>query len=144
MNRDSRQKNKLPVFGSFFPGGMQDILDFFPSSTSFTSDIPVKVSEKDGFLFVKFRVPGIKQENIDLSLENNILTLQIKQESTTEEDDESVYKNEFYMFEATRSVRLPKEIEMDSSDVELKGGELIFKAKVAEKEKAKKFSIKSS
>jgi HSP20 family protein len=116
--------------------------DLLPSTSSFSSSIPAKVYEEGGKIHAIFRVPGVKQEDIDLNLEHNILTITIKAEHQ-EKTEGTVYRDEFYSFEATRSIELPKEVDADSATVSMKSGEIHFEANIAEKARGRKLQIES-
>lgn len=78
---------------------------------------------KDSYVF-KADLPGVKQEDLDISLTGNRLTLsgQRQEEKKDESDTHYVYERSFGSF--SRSFTLPEGIDVDHVQAELKDGVL--------------------
>jgi HSP20 family protein len=78
---------------------------------------------KDSYVF-KADLPGVKEENLDVSLTGNRLTIsgQRQEEKKEEGDRHYVYERSFGSF--SRSFTLPEGIDVDHVQAELKDGVL--------------------
>ena len=100
--------------------------------------IDVYQTPKD--IIVKSTIAGVKPEDIDISINNDMLTIRGKREMTQEVKEENYLFRECYWGSFSRSIILPVEIRADKIDASLENGVLTVtlpKAKVA-----KQISIK--
>ncbi|HVT11673.1 MAG TPA: Hsp20/alpha crystallin family protein [Fimbriimonadaceae bacterium] len=93
-----------------------------PRATVSNTLLPVDVYEQDGKFVVKAAVPGVNPDELDIQIENNILT--IKGEHKTEETTEGtkVYRREVSCGAFARSIRLPENLNLESVDADFKNG----------------------
>ena len=86
--------------------------------------LPVDIFEKDNNLVVQAAVPGIKPEDLDVSIENNILTIRGETKSwfETDQKDTKVYRREVSYGAFSRSIRLPDTLKFDKADAEFNNG----------------------
>jgi HSP20 family protein len=78
---------------------------------------------KDSFLF-KADVPGVKEQDIEVTSTGNRLTVSGKRESEKEEKDDNYYAFERSYGSFTRSFTLPEQADTVHIQAELKNGEL--------------------
>lgn len=78
---------------------------------------------KESFIF-KADVPGIKQEDLELSIAGNRLTISGKREAEQEKKDEKSYAYEREFGSFTRSFTLPQGVDTDHIHAELQDGVL--------------------
>lgn len=93
---------------------------------------------------VKAELPGMSEKDINLTLENNILTLSSTHQQEVEEQNKDYYLKEISSGSFSRSIRLPQNIDEEKIDAEFQNGILtitIPKTEVKE-ETAKKIPIK--
>jgi len=92
---------------------------------------------------IKSAVAGVKPEDIDISIVNDMVTIKGKreQEETIKEDD--YFYQECYWGRFSRSVILPSEIDSDRVSANLKNGILTVRMPKLDKAKIKKVKIKS-
>ena len=91
--------------------------------------------EGDNFI-VKAEVPGMKKEEIEVNLTDDMITI-----SGEKKKEEKVEKKDYYRLERsygsfTRSFRLPKEVQTDKAKATFKDG--VLEVKVPKTEEAKK------
>ncbi len=105
--------------------------------------VPFEVKEtKDAYEF-KADVPGIKEQDLDLSLSGNRLTVSGKRDTEKEDTGETYYTYERSYGSFCRSFTLPEGIDMDHTRAELRNGVLsIVIAKKAEYQ-PKKIAVKT-
>ncbi len=82
------------------------------------------IFEKDDKYVVKAEMPGIKPENVDISIIGDLLTLkgEKKEEAETKEDD--YYRREMSYGSFVRSIRLPSSIDVDKVSASCEDGVL--------------------
>ncbi|MDO8447369.1 MAG: Hsp20/alpha crystallin family protein [Rhodoferax sp.] len=95
--------------------------DPLPSPTQ----IKVDVKETDKLYTVHAEVPGVSKEDIDVSLDGNVVTLraEVKQQDSTEKD-EKVLRSERYFGAVSRSFQLPVDIDQAQAKAKYDNGVL--------------------
>lgn len=91
-------------------------------------------------IMVKSTIAGVKPEDIDISINNDMLTIRGKRQMDTKIKEENYLYRECYWGSFSRSIILPVEVEADKIDAALENGVLTVtlpKAKVS-----KQISIK--
>ncbi len=101
---------------------------------------PVDIYETEEGLVVVADLPGVKKENTDIRVENNILTIQGKTEKA-ENEANPVY-NEFELHNYYRQFELNEEVDQEKISAELKHGVLTLHLPKREETKPKKISVK--
>lgn len=100
------------------------------------------VVERDQEFLVKAELPGIKKEDIDISLENGVLTITAESKSETEEKEgDRVIRQERRYGKYVRSLRLGKEVDEKQVKASYKDGILELTLPKAEEVKPKKINI---
>lgn len=89
--------------------------------------LPLDVMEKEGTLILRAPLPGIKSDQVELSLENRILT--IKAQAVNEQDysDAKFYRREVSTSAQTRSMKLPEGLDLDKITADLTDGLLLIR-----------------
>jgi len=102
----------------------------------------VEITETDdGFRF-EFEVPGIEQKNIDISVEDGILS--VTGERISERKDEDRIRTERRYGKFVRSFRLPESADTDKVAAKLKNGILMIEIPKREETKPRKIKVKVS
>ncbi len=76
---------------------------------------------------IKVELPGVKEEDIDISLENNVLTIKGEKRSETEEKGKSYYFSERSYGAFQRAFQLPGTVEAGEINARFKDGVLEIK-----------------
>lgn len=92
-------------------------------------------------LVVKIELPGVKKDDLDISLEDDILTIKAekKQEEVTEEA--TYYARERSYGEYSRTISLPYHVDAEKVAATLKKGVLTVKLPKAEEAKTKHIAV---
>lgn len=113
--------NDLDNFGHFF-----DQLFGTPSKVGHTAwtgtNLPVDITERDNVLRVKAAIPGVSPENLDVTIDNRILTIKGQFEKSDEDENTRVYRREYSYGEFKRSIRLPENIQAEKVEATFKNG----------------------
>lgn len=84
----------------------------------------IDIVERDKEYFVKLDVPGVKEEDIDISVKQKVLTVKGKKEEEKEEREGEYYKRERGYGSFTRIITLSDNILEDQIKASLKNGVL--------------------
>lgn len=127
-----------------------DVFTAFPFSDLITRDaestaawIPaVDVFETAEGLRVIAELPGVKPEDVKVSVEQGVLTLRGEKRQSAEEQTESVHRYERSYGVFQRSFQLPSSVDADRIDARMEHGVLTIALPKAEKAKAKEIAVK--
>jgi HSP20 family protein len=97
--------------------------------------------DKDN-VFVKAEIPGLKKENIDVSLEDGVLTISGERKSEQKSEDAETHRSERFVGRFSRSVTLPGEVKADEVQANYQDGVLTVTLPKAEAAKPKQIEVK--
>lgn len=109
---------------------------------SVTDGLAVDMYENKDEVIVKASVPGVKPEDIDVSVTGDVLTIkgEFKQEENVE--TENVIRRERRFGSFSRSLALPTAVNVDKAVAEFENGVLKLKLPKSEEVKPKSIEIK--
>jgi len=103
----------------------------------------VDLSETDKEVDVSMDLPGMKAENIDIQVNQNMLTVKGERKEETEEKGRTFHRVERRSGSFVRTVSLPCEVDEDKVNAEYKDGVLSIKMPKSKKSQAKKIAVKT-
>ncbi|GIW69381.1 MAG: hypothetical protein KatS3mg101_0128 [Patescibacteria group bacterium] len=121
--------------------------DFWPSFPRWEeiTETPsgMDIYETDDAIVVEAQVPGIKEENLEVTLEGNILTIKAEQTESEEEKKKkkAVYKST-RQTSFTYSTSLPRVVDAEGASAEIENGVVKVTIPKTEAEKPRKLEIK--
>ena len=101
----------------------------------------VDVYETDTEIVVQSAIAGVKNNDIDISIENDILIIKGERQNPTKDDNRKYYIEECYWGPFSKEIILPKEIDTSRIDAKIKEGILTIRMQKIERAKNKKISI---
>jgi len=101
------------------------------------------IFEKDENLFLKAELPGMSQKEIELQVENGVLTLRGEKKRETDVQGENVHRAERYFGAFVRTFELPTTVDTNKISASYKDGVLEVILPKAEVAKAKRISIQA-
>jgi HSP20 family protein len=110
------------------------------------SPIEVDLYEEEDKLVARFsNISDFEDKDLDISIEDNVLTVSGNVEEKIEEQDKKkkYYCKEIRKESFTRSMRLPVKVKAEATQAELKKGILKIEMPKAEEAKPKKISVKT-
>ncbi len=104
----------------------------------------VNTREGDDAYYIELDLPGIKKEDIEITTEENILTISGERKQSKESEGDEYYKVESVYGKFVRNFTLPEKVDVEKIHAESKNGVLeVVIPKIAEAErKPKKITIK--
>ena len=124
--------NRLFVDGDF--GNLTHGSDWEP---------PVSVEERNGEILLTAELPGMAEDQVEISLESNVLTISGEKRESREEDDEG---GKFHLVERTfgsfrRSFTLPRTIRAEGITAEFDNGLLNVRLPKADEALSRKIEV---
>ncbi|MGC9520703.1 MAG: Hsp20/alpha crystallin family protein [Anaerolineae bacterium] len=102
----------------------------------------VDVSETGTEVKVAAELPGLDKEDIELSLDNNVLTLSGEKRHEKEEERRNYYRSERAYGAFYRRIPLPAEVDAESAEAVYKNGVLTVTLQKTAEAKAKRITVK--
>lgn len=93
-----------------------------PIASPTATNLPLDIFERDGKFIVRASVPGISPENLDVQVEDNVLTIRGEISHEYEGEDVKVYRREVSYGSFARSIRLPENLNFEKVDAEFSNG----------------------
>ncbi len=127
------------LFDRFFSGSMfgpfgAGIPDALPLRQRFGGMVPkVDVSETDREIQIVAELPGLKQEDVELTLEDDLLTLRGQASESREEKDKQFHLTERSSGRFERSFRLPETVDRERVSAKFESGLLTVTLPKAER-----------
>lgn len=109
---------------------------------TYTSILPLNLEEKEDRYIVTVHVPGIPAENIDISLNNNVLTISAHYKEENEENSK-YHIREIYESSFVRSIVLPGKVNEEKIEASCKDGVLKVILPKYQQDNIKKIKINS-
>jgi HSP20 family protein len=100
----------------------------------------VDVYEDDNSIILKMEVPGVDQKDIDVRVENNLLTVQGERKFEKEEKEENFQRIERRYGRFSRSFTLPNSVDSEHVQADYENG--VLKIKLTKRAEAKPKQIK--
>jgi len=131
-----------------FPFWMSSILDddmwpqlAWPDASSMSSGLDIY--ETDDAVVVEAQVPGVPEEDVNVTIEGNVLTICANFEETEEEKDKkkTVYKST-RQTSFNYSTNLPRMVSSEEANAEVENGVVKVTIPKIEEEKPKKIEVK--
>jgi len=101
----------------------------------------VNVYDKENEIVVEAEMPGMKKEDIDVSVQDHTLTLSGERKEETETKDKHFYRRERVEGSFLRSIGLPTNVDSAKIDASYKDGVLTLTIPKAEEAKTKRVEI---
>lgn len=108
-----------------------------------TGQLALDLYQTDNEVVVKANIPGIRPEDIDISVSGDTLTIQgeVREEQESEEKQYMVRERRYASF--ARSITLPSAVEADKATAEFENGVLILSLPKVEEVKPKRIAVKA-
>jgi HSP20 family protein len=132
---NSNGNSNLPAFSNLLESFFGRDLSGFVGR-DFASSVPaVNVVESADAFKVEVAAPGLKKENFQVNLHNNVLTIASKTEHTTEENKGKYARKEFGYTSFQRSFTVPNTVDADKIEANYTDG--ILNVRLPKREESK-------
>ena len=113
--------------------------DGSPSEMAF----PVEVSESDSAIDIKAALPGVKPDEVEISVQNDVLTIRAEHREETKEEKKDYYRREIRYGSFHRSLALPASVDSDKAEATFENGILMLRLPKAEAARPKQIKVSS-
>jgi len=127
----------LQSFGSVFDSPLDASLETWPGGRFPAVD----VHDAKDTVTVKAELPGMKKEDIDISLQDGVLTLSGERKGSRQENKDGVARSERWFGRFERSISLPCQVDAKTIKAGYRDGVLSVELAKAEAAKPKQIKI---
>jgi len=106
--------------------------------------LPLDISENAGHIIVRASLPGFNPEDVDIQVENGILTIKAVHNEEHEVKDERFFRRERIRGSVSRRIALPSNVRGDAVEANLENGVLVLQVPKSEEAKPKRVQIKGA
>jgi HSP20 family protein len=115
-----------------------------PEEYDFLSMVPrIEMYEEKGKLVVKTEMPGIKEEDLDVSIEGKTLTIKAEKKEEEVKEGTTYHISERYYGSYSRSMELPYEVQGEKIKATLENGVLELRLPKVKEAAPKKIEVKA-
>jgi len=107
-------------------------------------ELAIDVYETDSHFVIQSTIAGIKTEDLDITIENDIVTIRGSREKQISEETKKYYYQECYWGAFARQVILPEEVDGSKAEASMKDGVLTLKIPKIVKIQKHKVAIKQA
>lgn len=104
--------------------------------------LTIDVYQTDSDIVIKSTIAGVKPEDLDIQINNDMVTIRGERRKEDAVRDEDYYYQECYWGAFSRSIILPVDVEANKSEAIMKNGILTLKLPKAETAKARKIQVR--
>lgn len=104
--------------------------------------LTIDVYQTDNDIIIKSTIAGVKPEDLDVSINNDMVTIKGERKNEEIVDHGNYYYQECYWGSFSRSVLLPVDVIADKTEASLKNGILTLKLPKADTTKIKKIQVR--
>ncbi len=135
FNPDNKRSALMPGFNDVFDSIFND--SFFSDRT--IARVPAaNISESADRYHVELAAPGLKKEDFKLSLERNVLSVSVEQQSENKQEDRNYAKREYSYSSFVRSFTLPESA--DDNGIQATYNDGVLAIDIPKREEAKTIS----
>ena len=113
------------------------------NGNGFGNALPMDTVRRDGEVVLRFDIPGVDPEQIDVTVDHGVLTVSATREETKAEGDKPVVRERYYG-NVARRVRLSDNLDSDSIEASNANGVLEIRIPVREAAKPRKITVGGS
>jgi HSP20 family protein len=87
-----------------------------------TATLPIDITERNENLLIRAAVPGVDPSALEITIENNVLSIRGETKNEANTENEKVYRREVSYGAFNRSIRLPEKLDLDAISAEFNHG----------------------
>lgn len=104
--------------------------------------LTIDVYQTDNDIVIRSTIAGVKPEDLDVSINNDMITIRGERRKDEEVTEENYYYQECYWGGFSRSVILPVDVLAEKIDASMKNGILTIRLPKADNTKTKKIQVR--
>ena len=132
------------MFDDFFGKRLRPLWGerWWPTRTLDVSAPAVDLYEENDEIVAKVELPGLEKDDIEVNISNHLLTIKGEKKKEEEIKDADYYRSERSYGSFSRTVDLPKEVQVEKAQASFKNGVLEIRLPKTEEAKKKEIKVK--
>lgn len=114
----------------------------FTSGDESEGQLTIDVYQTDNDIVIKSTIAGVKPEDLDVSINNDMVSIRGERKNEEVVSEENYYYQECYWGNFSRSVILPVDVLADKAEAAMKNGILTIRLPKADNTKTKKIQVR--
>lgn len=142
-HREEKQVKKIPVKGM---SPKQETRVFQTEKDDWfepEGELAVDVYETGDDITVQATIAGVNPEDLDVSIENDVVTISGERQNTEKEEGKNYFYQECYWGAFSRQIVLPSEVDGSRAEASMKNGIFTLKIPKVERKKLRKIKVRS-
>ncbi len=107
-------------------------------------ELMVDVYQTPNDIVIKTMVPGVRPEDLDITITRDMVTIKGKREIERSIGDDNYFHKELYWGSFSRTITLPQEVEIEDSEAVEKHGLLIIRLPKLDKHRQSKLRVRNN
>ena len=133
-----------PVGAFDLLGDFSRVLDsFFPDTPARGRAPAVNVREEENGYVLEAELPGLNQDEVDVKVEDNLLTISSAKKKSTKEEKNGYLIRERVESSFTRSFALPRNVDKEAISAKFKNGILVLEMQKKKEDKTRSIEVKA-
>ncbi len=124
------------------PGVVQEWETSDVAQNDAEGQLTIDVYQTEGDIVIKSTIAGVKPEDLDVAINNDMVTIKGERKQEEEVEGENYYYQECYWGGFSRSVVLPVDVMVEKAEASLKNGILTIRLPKAQTNKTKKIQVR--
>jgi len=130
MSNTTKQKNDTTKVSTKFEQQKDDVMadqvasENWLDDDDFSGQLAVDVYQTNDDIIIKSTIAGVRTEDIDIAINNDMITIRGKREKEGVINEEDYFYRECYWGGFSRSIILPCDVKSDKVDASMKNGVL--------------------
>ncbi len=130
------------VFNSSPRRSERDDNNFSTHTEDGEGQLTIDVYQTDNDVVIKSTIAGVKPEDLDVSIVNDMITIRGERKQEEEVHEENYYYQECYWGSFSRSIILPIDVMADKIEASMKNGILTIRMPKADNTRTKKIQVR--
>lgn len=114
----------------------------FISSDNSEGQLTIDVYQTDNDIVIKSTIAGVKPEDLDVTINNDMVTIRGERRNEEQVTQENFYYQECYWGSFSRSVILPVDVLSEKAEASMKNGILTIRLPKSDNTKTKKIQVR--
>lgn len=114
----------------------------FSSGEGSEGQLTIDVYQTDNDIVIKSTIAGVKPEDLDVSINNDMVSIRGERKNDEQVNEENYYYQECYWGNFSRSVILPVDVLSEKVEASMKNGILTIRLPKADTTKTKKIQVR--
>ncbi len=140
INTVYREEAEITMNPTSFERRSQD--ESLSSGDGAEGQLTIDVYQTESDIVIKSTIAGVKPEDLDVSINNDMVTIRGERKNEEQVSEENYYYQECYWGNFSRSVILPVDVVAEKIEASMKNGILTIRLPKADNNKTKKIQVR--